>query len=397
MKYSTLLENLTHLGSEKWSLHYLAREKVASGTEVIELTIGEPDVPVDESLIEECYNSMRAGRTRYSNGRGEKNLLDQITNRYNKRNTLKISNENIVCFPGTQTALYAAVLSLVEKGGAVAVGDPMYATYEGVIRASGASITPVPLYLENDFIMQPRDLEKVLTPNTRVLILNSPHNPTGSVMSEQDFEKLSALCSDYDLWVISDEVYEELIFHGDFFSPRNIADLSKRTITVSSISKSHAAPGFRSGWAIGPKDFCKKILPLAETMLFGNQPFIADMTALALSKPSKVAAKMRADYFRRAELVRKEFRGVPSLKTVMPKAGMFLLVDISQTGLSCFNFSHKLLQKHNVAVMPGDSFGAQAKNYIRISLTNPDAILKEACKRISSFVNQTDHTKLNRG
>ncbi len=388
MKYSSIVDNLKHLGSDKWSLHYQARERIASGMEVIELTIGEPDVPVEDELIKRCYDSMCRGRTKYSNGRGETNLLDQIKKRYGKQQFSKITNKNIVCFPGTQTALYATVRSLVEKGDTVAVGDPMYATYEGVIRASGAKMAPVPLDKKNNFIMQPEDLEKALTAKTRVLILNSPHNPTGAVMSKRDFQKLSKLCVAHDLWVIADEVYEELTFNDNFHSPRDILELFDRTITVSSISKSHAAPGFRSGWAIGPEDFCNRLLPLAETILFGNQPFIADMTALALSKPSKVASKMREDYHRRAKLVREELSRVSTLKPLMPEAGMFILVDISKTKLSCFDFSQKLLHDYNVAVMPGDSFGAQAKDFIRISLTNPDVKLREACERISSFANQ---------
>ena len=169
-------------------------------------------------------------------------------------------------------------------------------------------------------------------------------------------------------------------------SPLSIEKLASRTIVVSSISKSHAAPGFRSGWAVGPKDFCSKALPLSETMLFGSQPFIADMTAFALSRPSKVSIEMKTAYARRARLIYNNLSSVDDIIPLMPNSGMFILVDISKTNLTCSEFAWKLLHQQMVAVMPGDSFGPQAKNFIRISLTVPDNLLQESCNRIFTFI-----------
>ena len=167
-------------------------------------------------------------------------------------------------------------------------------------------------------------LKKVITSRSRVLLLNSPHNPTGAVMAEEDFVSLAELIVQNNLWLVSDEVYEELTFTGQFFSSLSNKDLAPRTVVVSSISKSHAAPGFRSGWAIGPKTFCMKTLPLSETMLFGGQPFIADMTTLALSRPSKVSLKMRIAYERRAKLVFEKLQLLQNITPLMPNSGMFI-------------------------------------------------------------------------
>ena len=153
---------------------------------MIELTIGEPDRPPEKDLINECIRSMQEGRTKYSNGRGESNLLIKLKLKYDKISNVPITEENILCFPGTQTALYATMRSLVEDGDEVIVGDPLYATYEGIIRASGATMVPVPLLRENNFVLQAHHHDKAITPQTKVVLLNSPHNPTGSVMSEQD-------------------------------------------------------------------------------------------------------------------------------------------------------------------------------------------------------------------
>jgi len=385
MQYSSVTENLKNLGSNKWAVHVEARKRIAAGDDIIELTIGEPDMPPEKDLLDECSRSMFSGRTKYSNGRGEDNLLYQIEKKYKSLSAINISKENILCFPGTQTALYATLRSLVEEGDEVIVGDPLYATYEGVIRASGADMVTVPLKETNNFIMKAKDLEKFITSRSRVLLLNSPHNPTGSVMTTKDLNDLADLCITHNLWIISDEVYEELIFLGNFVSPLSLESIAQRTIVVSSISKTHAAPGFRSGWAIGPKEFCERALPLSETMLFGSQPFIADMTARALSRPSKVSINMKIAYQRRAELVYNGLINLKQVRPLMPDAGMFILIDISQTSLDCSQFSWRLLEEYNVAVMPGSSFGDQAKNFIRISLTVPDKELISAVDRISAF------------
>ena len=159
MQYASLTDDLKSLGSDKWAVHLKARELITNGFDVLELTIGEPDMPPEKDLIEECIKSLQSGRTKYSNGRGEINLLSKLKEKYAKVSVLPITEENILCFPGTQTALYATMRSLVEKDDEVIVGDPLYATYEGIIRSSGAKMVTVPLRRENNFIMEPKDLK----------------------------------------------------------------------------------------------------------------------------------------------------------------------------------------------------------------------------------------------
>jgi arginine:pyruvate transaminase len=151
------------------------------------------------------------------------------------------------------------------------------------------------------------------------------------------------------------------------------------------MSKSHAAPGFRSGWAAGPAEFCERLLPVSETMLFGSQPFIADMTAMAVSQHFETASIMRANYARRAALVATEIAGSNTITPLMPEGGMFILLDVSGTGLSGEDFAWRLLKEQHVAVMPGASFGAGAKDFIRLSLTVPDEQIKEAVDRIATL------------
>ena len=389
MRYAPVTERLAGLGSEKWAVHVRARKMKAAGEAVIELTIGEPDVPTPTALIDAATAAMQAGRVGYSNGRGEPALLHALSDRYTARRGRVIGTDQIMCFPGTQTTLYAVLQAMCAEGDEVLVGDPMYATYEGLIRSTGATPVPVPLRPEAGFRMQPADVAARVTPKARVLMLNSPHNPTGAVLSRADLVALCKAAEAHDLWVLCDEVYEEMCFDGvTFASPLDLPEFAERVVVASSISKSHAAPGFRSGWCVGSAEFCARLLPLSETMLFGNQPFIADMTALAVSAPSPVAAGMVERFQRRAALMTGRLDGVAGLRVHRPEAGMFALVDVRSTGMSGEGFALALLEQAKVAVMPGESFGAALAGWLRVSLTQPDEVIAEACDRIAAFAAQ---------
>ncbi|MBL9053670.1 MAG: pyridoxal phosphate-dependent aminotransferase [Tabrizicola sp.] len=385
MRYASVTDRLAGLGGAKWALHARARALKAAGEDIIEFTIGEPDVPTPPAFIEVAGRAMAAGRTGYSNGRGEPALLDALAARYSARRGRRIGRDQILCLPGTQTVLYAVLRTLVETGDEVLIGDPMYATYEGLVAQSGAIAVPVPLRPEKGFRMQVADIEARITRHSRVLFLNTPHNPTGAVLRAEDIQALGELARKHDLWILSDEVYEEMLFPGvSFVSPLDFPEFAERTIVACSISKSHAAPGFRSGWCVGPAEFCSRLLPLSETMLFGSQPFLADMTALAISEPSPVAAGMVQRFANRAMIIAQALDGVCGLRVHRPEAGMFILIDVRATGLSGDAFAEGLLERHRVAVMPGESFGAGLSGWLRLSLTQSDERTIEATKRIAA-------------
>lgn len=389
MRHTAITERLAGLGGAKWEVHVKARELVAQGRDIIELTIGEPDVATPPALVETAVDAMRRGRTAYSDGRGETGLRAALADRYSRSSGRPISPDQVLCFPGTQTALFTALLGVAEAGCEVLVGDPMYATYEGVIRASGADMVAVPLRPENGFRLDAGDMAARITPRTSAILLNTPHNPTGSILSRADLDAIGRLAIEHDLWIISDEVYEDLIFdRSDFASPLSRPALQDRVIVVSSISKSHAAPGFRSGWCIGPAAFTEALLPLSETMLFGNQPFIADMTELAIRQGSEVAAGMRQRFAARAERLHDRLSRESPLKVHRPQAGMFAMIDVSATGLSGSDYALHLLNHGGVAVMPGASFGDTLDAWVRVALTTEDTAFDAACGRIIHHASQ---------
>ncbi|WP_225028953.1 pyridoxal phosphate-dependent aminotransferase [Xinfangfangia pollutisoli] len=385
MRYASVTDRLAHLGSAKWDLHFRARALAAQGREVIELTIGEPDVPTPAALIEAAAAAMRAGRTGYSNGRGETATVAALAQRYSARCGRPIGTDQVICLPGTQTSLYAIFRTLLNPGDELILGDPMYATYEGLISQTGARMVPVRLRPEAGFRLRAEDVAAAITPQSRVLFLNTPHNPTGAVLQREDLVALGDLARAHDLWIVSDEVYEELVFPGvTFASPMDLPELAERTVVASSISKSHAAPGFRAGWVIGPAEFTSRMLPLSETMLFGSQPFIADMVAQAVSAPSPVAPGMAQRFANRARMLAEGLDGVAGLRVMRPQAGMFAMVDVRATGLSGEDFARSLLETRGVAVMPGESFGETMRGWLRVSLTQSDEKTARAIAQIAA-------------
>ncbi|GAB4258938.1 MAG: pyridoxal phosphate-dependent aminotransferase [Pararhodobacter sp.] len=386
MKYAAVTSNIAGLGSDKWVLSAAASRRIAAGDAIINLTIGEPDVAIDRTLVETAVSAMRAGRTGYSNGRGEASLLQALSDHYSDRLGRPIGTDRFLCLPGTQTALFLVFQALCDAGDEVILGDPMYATYEALIRASGAVPMPVPLDPEHGFRLQAEAVARKITPRTRVIFLNTPHNPTGAILRPEELRALGALAAEHDLWVVSDEVYGDLT-HGAQTFTSALADprFEDRTIVAASISKSHAAPGFRSGWVLGSAEFCARALPLSETMLFGSQPFIADMTARAVADDRALAHAMAARMARRAAIIAEALDGVAGLRVLRPEAGMFALIDIRALTSNSLAFALDLLEKTGVAVMPGASFGSALEGWLRVALNASDDATREACRRIADY------------
>jgi arginine:pyruvate transaminase len=385
MRFATVTERLAGLGGAKWRVHERAAEMARAGRDVIRLTIGEPDTAPPGALVADTAAALAAGRTAYSNGRGEAGLRAALAERYTARRGRAFTPEQVICLPGTQTALYAVMAALAEAGDEVLTGDPMYATYEGVIRATGAEMVAVPLRPERGFRMDAGDLAARITPRSRAILLNTPHNPTGAVLTAGDIAAIGAVARAHDLWIVVDEVYEDLVFEGvEFVSPLNDPALADRVIAVSSISKSHAAPGLRSGWCVGPQPFVEALLPLAEVMLFGNQPFIADATEAAIRRGSEVAAGMRARFDRRAAALAARLGAGSGLRVHRPQAGMFAMVDVTGTGMSGADWADSLLEEQGVAVMPGAAFGESLGGWVRVALTEEDSRLEEAAERMAA-------------
>ncbi len=382
MKFSALTRRLDGLGSDKWAVHQEARQRQRAGRDIIMLSIGEPDFSPPAAVLDAADKAMRAGRTRYSNGRGEPEVLQAIARHYSLTSGRTIAPSQCTFLPGAQTGLFATMLALIDPGDEVLIADPYYATYDSVVAAAGGRVVPVPTQPEQRFHLTAEALAACITPRSRALLLNSPSNPTGAVLSRAEIEAIGAVCVAHDLTIICDEVYAAFTYGHAFASPLEIEALAERTIVISSISKTHALPGFRCGWAVGPQRFSDELLGIAEAMLFGSQPFLSDATAYALEHAMEAAVPMKAGYERRARLVTETLSRSNRIRAEMPEGGMFIMADIRATGMDGTAFAWKLLNEADVAVMPGESFGAGGAGHVRIGLTIDDALLAEACGRI---------------
>jgi arginine:pyruvate transaminase len=388
MQFSPLVTRIAGKGAGTWSIHFDAMRQRAAGRDVILLTVGDPDQAPPEAVIDATVAALRAHRTGYSPIVGFPELRAAIAARVERRTGQACTAENVVIVPGAQAGLFCAMQCLAGPGDEVIVPEPSYATYEAVAGASGAHLVHVPLKPELGFHPDIEAFAQAVTPRTRVIWINSPHNPTGAVMTRTELEAIAELCRRHDLWLLSDEVYEDLAYAQPHISPRTLPDMSERTVVVSSLSKSHAIPGFRCGWIVGPVELARHLFNLILSMLYGGPPFIQLGALAALQSELPEVAMLREDYRRRATLLARILAAAPKCRVAAPEGGMFVLLDIRGTGLGSEAFAQALLEKEAVAVLPCDGFGPSAVGQLRISLTCNDARLKEAGDRIVRFARQ---------
>jgi arginine:pyruvate transaminase len=383
MKFAKVTARLGGLGSEKWAVHIEGRRRAALGEPLIFLSIGEPDAPPPAAILDEATRQMHAGRLGYAEGRGEENVRRALARFYTRQTGRAVDETHFIYLPGTQTALYAAMMAVVDEGDEVLMADPYYATYEGIIAAAGGVAAPIRVDPDQGFHLKAADLENAITPRSRVLLMNTPSNPTGAVFTRAEIEKIGRVCEKHDLWIISDEVYATMTYGNTVFSsPFDIPELAKRTIVVSSISKSHAVPGLRAGWIAASPEFCDRCIPVTETMLFGSQPFIEDAAAFALDNHFPELDAMKRAYEKRARALVKSLEASKNVSARMPEGGMFVMVDVRKTGLSGDEFARRLLAEENVVTMPGESFGQGGSGHLRVALTVSEDEITEAAKRI---------------
>jgi arginine:pyruvate transaminase len=384
MKFARVTARLDGLGSEKWAVHIEGKRRAALGESMIFLSIGEPDAPPPAAILEEAARSMHAGRLRYADGRGEPIARKALAAHYSRQTGRHIGENQIICLPGTQTALFAAMMTLVDEGDEVLMADPYYATYEGVIAAAGGIPVPVRVDPDQGFHLKMDALERAVTSRSRVLLMNTPSNPTGAVLTRAEIEQIGQVCERHDLWIVCDEVYATLTYGSTVFaSPFDIDRLEKRTVVVSSISKSHAIPGFRCGWLAASAEFCNHCTPVTETMLFGSQAFLQDAMAFAISNHFPEIDAMKQDYETRARALVQALGNGRKVSARMPEGGMFVMIDVRNTGLSGEAFAWRLLEEEKVVTMPGESFGAGGAGHLRVALTVGEQDITEACKRIA--------------
>ncbi|MBZ9557283.1 MULTISPECIES: pyridoxal phosphate-dependent aminotransferase [unclassified Modicisalibacter] len=384
MHYSRLTERIAGDGAAAWNIHYRALERQSRGDDVIVLSVGDPDFTTPEPIIESAVNSLRGGATHYADVQGKPRLRELIADTHRRQGgAASTSPANVAVMAGAQCGLYAVAQCVLEPGDEVLVPEPMYVTYEAALQAAGARLVRVPLRAANAFQPDPAEFAAAITPHTRAMLLNSPHNPTGQVLGAAHWQALAALCREHDLWLLCDAVYAELTFDAVHHSPDALPGMTERTAVIGSLSKSHAMTGWRLGWVIGPETLIGHLSNLALCMLYGSPDFIQDAACEALANPPAELATMRDTYRARRDAVLAALADSETLDVLCPAAGMFMMIDIRRTGLSAQAFADRLLDEQGVSVLSGEAFGPSAAGFVRLSLTVDAERLREACRRVA--------------
>jgi len=356
-----------------------------AGHDVIFLTVGDPDQTAPAAVLDATIAALRQGRTGYTPMIGYPQVREAVAARMQRRTGRLCTADNVVLTPGTQGGLFCALSCLAGPGDEVILPEPIYGPYAGVIGASGARMINVPLRPENGFHPDLDALANAITPRTRVIWINSPHNPTGAVFTVDEVAGIARLCRERDLWLVSDEVYEDLAFARPHVSAWSLPDMAERTIVASSLSKSHAMAGFRFGWVIGPPALSRHLFDFLLCMYFGGPAFIQDGGLAALVNELPEVGAQRETYRRRALLLTGILEDAPNCRAIPPEGGMFVLFDVRGSGLGAEEFARELLLSEDVALVPCDGFGPSGAGHLRIALTAPEPRLAEAGRRIVRF------------
>jgi arginine:pyruvate transaminase len=383
MRYSSLTARIAGEGSDAWQVHDDAVERLARGDDIILLSIGDPDFETPASIRDAAIHALGSGRTHYSPIGGEAPLRGAIAAAAAPQLGRPVDPAEIVVFPGAQAALFGLAQCLFDPGDEVIVVEPTYVTYEAVLGATGAHMVQVPLDPDRGFHLDPVDVASAITPRTRALLLNFPHNPTGACLRPAESRAVAELCVAHDLWLLSDEVYASLTFGDPQVSPTSHPGMAERSAVVGSLSKSHAMTGWRCGWTITPPGLAAHLSTLARAMYFGVAQFIQDAAAHAVAASGDELERIRRSYRRRARVVVDALAGVPGVRARMPDAGMYVFLDVRGTGLDGKRFARRLLDSAGVAVTPGEGFGPSGAGWARLSLAVSDEALEAGIERLA--------------
>ncbi len=384
-KLSSLVSRIGGSRVDAWKIHAEASAAAARGEDVIVLSVGDPEFAAPEAVTERAAAALRAGDTHYTTIIGRPALRERIARRHQASSGQNVDMSQVVVTSGAQNALFVASLCLCERGDEVLVPEPLYLTYEATVRASGATLVPVPVRSDTAFRLDLDALCAAVTPRTRAIFLATPCNPTGVTMHRDELQAVASLAIAHDLWVVSDEVYGSLVFDAEHVSIAGLGGMALRTVTVSSLSKSHAMAGFRLGWAVAPAELARHMGNLLLCMTYGAPGFVQDAACQALDDYDAVTDAIRTTYRRRRDLVCGLLSDVPGLRCPVPESGMFVLLDVRATGLTSSEFAWALFRQAGVSVLDAKAFGPSADGFLRMGLVVDDERLAEACRRIKVY------------
>lgn len=359
-----------------------ARELERAGRSVIHLELGEPDFHPSAPVIEAAKRALDAGRDRYCPPAGLPELREAVAEYLHRTRQLTTHADRVLIGPGCKAVLFLVLLALVEPGDEVLYPDPGFPLYPSLTRALGGVPRPFRLGAAHRFQPDPDEIAAAVTPRTRVLILNSPNNPTGSVDDEPLLAKLARTAIEHDLFVVSDEIYARIVYDVPYRSIAGLPDMAERTVIVDGFSKSFAMTGWRLGYVVAPPEVHAALRMLVENSYTCASEFIQWAAIEALRDPADAVPAMVAEFRRRRGLLVGGLNAIPGVRCLPPAGAFYAWADISGTGLSDRAMAELLLEEAGVAAIPGSAFGAGGAGFLRFSFAANSALLEEAASRI---------------
>lgn len=383
-KPSARISSILPSGKDGWEVHFEAWRRKEAGEPIIMLSVGDHDFDTPSETVEACVTALRTGHHHYTQLPGMPRLRAAMAKMSTRCTGIETTAEQVIATPGGQSALYAAVQAVIDDGDHAIVVAPYYATYPGTFRSAGATFTVVEARAADGFQPRREAIEAAIQPNTRAILMNTPNNPTGAVYGRPALEAIAGVCRDHDLWLLSDEVYWTL-GGGEHVSPRALPGMAERTLVINSMSKSHGMTGWRIGWITGPEEMIVLLTGLNLVNAYGLNDFVSRAAIEALENGYGVR-EIAELYAARRTVFLGEIRGTNNVTIRGSEGGMYVMLDVSAVEPDCETFAFALLDAEKVGVMPGASFGEAAKGHIRIALTQPEDVLRDAARRIKRFI-----------
>ncbi|HEX3723102.1 MAG TPA: pyridoxal phosphate-dependent aminotransferase [Nitrolancea sp.] len=359
------------------------RELRRQGHDVVDLGGGEPDFPTPEHICRVAAEAMLAGDTHYVASPGIPQLRQAIANKLRHDNGIDVGIDSIIVTPGAKSALFSAVLALVEPGDDVVMFDPGWVSYEPMASVAGAGTVRIPLDPSNNFRITRDVIMEHITPNSRLLIVNTPSNPSGRIATRDELEAIASVANERDLIVISDEIYEKITYDGYMhISTGSLPSMADRTLTLNGFSKAYAMTGWRLGYIAGPVEIIRQIAKVHSHSITCAASFSQVGAVAALEGPQDFIDSMVEAWDRRRRLIAAGLNDVPGFNCPLPEGAFYALPDVSGTGLSGQEVAKLLIERSRVGVTPGGAFGDVTNNHIRLSFANSDQAIDAALNRI---------------
>jgi aspartate/methionine/tyrosine aminotransferase len=362
------------------------RELQAQGKSLASLMRGEPDLPTPPHIADACSRALRNGRTGYPDNRGEKILREAVAQKLERDNGLRFDPATeILATTGATFGIYAALMALLNEGDEVLVPDPIYDAYQSPIRLAGGRIHPVRAQIiDGRFVIAEEALEAAWSPAAKALLLNTPWNPVGAVLTRLELMAVTRFCERRNVMLISDEIYEAITYDGHaHISPLAVAPgLRERCILINSLSKTYAMTGWRVGYCAGPAALISAMLLVLQQSSRGPATFIQDAAAEALAGPQDCVTQMRAEYTRRREQVMARLADIPGARILPPEGGFFAMADARDLRIPSAEIRKRLLHEHGVVVVHGAAYGPGGEGTLRISFASGGETLSRGLDRL---------------